>query len=201
MNVDGAVVLAGGRSTRMGRDKALERVGGIMMLERVVRGAAAVCGEVVVVGRERAPEGWPAGLAARFVPDAEKSSIGERSGGPLVGVIRGLDILQRAALVVACDVPLVRPETLRGLIGAHAAELLATMACVDGEAEPTVAVYAPGVLPELRRMLAENRRSLQQVTRLAGVQLWTVPAGCAGEFLNVNDDASLAEARRRLAVA
>jgi len=198
MGVESAIVLAGGKSTRMGRDKALERIGGVSMLERAVRAVGEICAHVMVVGRERSPEGWPAGLPARFVDDGSGANGGERSGGPLVGVIRGLQLLQKPALVLACDLPLISAETLQALMKVHSEDSLATLACLNGEPQPTVAVYTPAILPELERMLAENRRSLQQVTKLPAVGVWQVPPELSGEFLNVNDEPSLGEARWRL---
>ncbi len=185
----------------MGRDKGMVRIGGMTMLERAVRVAGDVCGEVLVVGRERGPADWPGDLRAEFFGDGDVAVGGGegRSGGPLLGLIRGLQIAQRPVLVLACDMPLISAETLWRLIAFHAIDAAATMAeLAGGQIEPTVAVYTPALLPALEKMRAENRRSLQQVARLPGVKLWRVPAERAGEFLNVNDEAGLAEARRRI---
>jgi molybdopterin-guanine dinucleotide biosynthesis protein A len=67
MGVRYAAVLAGGRSSRMGVDKAMVRVGGVMMLERVVRAAMGAGLEVMVVGRGAAVEGWPAELRVKWL--------------------------------------------------------------------------------------------------------------------------------------
>lgn len=198
MMPDFVAVLAGGKSTRLGRDKAAEKIAGIMMLECAVRTARAVCNHVLVLGREKPPDGWPPNLAVPFLPDGIPSADPAKSGGPLIGLIRALDQAQNPILLLACDIPLLSADTLRSLLGAHRDDAAATIAQLNGQPEPTVAVYSPALIPMLHQMLAENRRSLQPLARLPHVALWPVPEERAHEFLNVNDEASLAEARRRM---
>lgn len=100
-------ILAGGRSRRMGTDKALVPVGGIPMIERVAAALGDVANEVVIVGRHDPLAGIPA------VPD---ELPGPR--GPLRGLVAALrHAADRPVLLVAVDHPLVRPATLRGLLG------------------------------------------------------------------------------------
>lgn len=100
------VVLAGGRSRRMGRDKATFEIGGRTMLDWVATALEGVCGEVVVAGL---PEG--ANRRPRL------TDPGLRFQGPLAGLVSGLRRLgEGKALVVAVDHPWVRTETLAALI-------------------------------------------------------------------------------------
>ncbi len=95
-------VLAGGRSTRMGRDKAEVKVGEATMLERVAGALEEAVGKVVVLGAHR--EGW------ECWPDMVHVE------GPLAGIATALHRAEAdAVLVVAVDHPFVRPETLRNL--------------------------------------------------------------------------------------
>lgn len=104
------IVLAGGRSSRFGRDKLIEPIDGQPLLWRPVRAVAAVADEVVVVLAPTADvPPLPADIAARiaFARDAEPF------GGPLSGVVAGLGRASAGrVLVVAGDQPGLRPELL-----------------------------------------------------------------------------------------
>jgi molybdenum cofactor cytidylyltransferase len=118
-----AIVLAAGKSTRMGRPKAtLPLDGGDTFLSRIVRtfAAAAVEDVVVVVGHEAA--GVIASFAnvdvtARFVenPDYEQ--------GQLSSLLAGLRVIDRpgveAALLTLVDVPLVGAATVRAVVDCY----------------------------------------------------------------------------------
>jgi len=93
--IPGAIVLAGGRSTRYGRDKATLPLGDGTLLEHVATMARQVAEQVVVVGGPRVP---PAG--AIRVDDLEPG------GGPLQAALAGARALPSAALLLlACDLP------------------------------------------------------------------------------------------------
>ena len=115
-----AIVLAAGKSTRMGRPKAnLPLEGGETFLSRIVRTfyAAAVDDVVVVVGHEAeaiVTAFSRTGAAARFVTNPEYDN------GQLSSLLRGLNAVDRpgviAALVTLVDVPLVHADTVRAVI-------------------------------------------------------------------------------------
>ena len=102
------IILAGGRSTRMGRDKALLQIDGETMLARTVRIVSEVMPEVLIVGRTTLPPGL-SGVTA--VPDA----YGET--GPLGGIVTGLTrVTAEQVLVVSCDLPHLQADVLRLLV-------------------------------------------------------------------------------------
>jgi molybdenum cofactor guanylyltransferase len=101
------VVLAGGASRRMGRDKATLMIAGELLLARVVRRLRAATSEVMVIGppeRERLVPG------VDIVPDAY------RGMGPLGGICTALQVARTSyVFVVACDMPFVSPDVVRHL--------------------------------------------------------------------------------------
>lgn len=106
------IVLAGGRSSRFGRDKLAEPIDGEPLLWRPIRAlAAADCDEIVVViGPEADEPALPPELASivRFARDPEPF------GGPLVGLRSGLAESNVTRVVVAAgDQPELHPELLR----------------------------------------------------------------------------------------
>jgi len=107
------VVLTGGRSRRLGQDKARLRLwgpGGPTLLEATVAHLAAVCDEVLVVSASLEDGPPPAGT--RLVADRFPG------GGALGGIYTGLaEAAHPFALAVACDMPFLQPALLRYMAG------------------------------------------------------------------------------------
>src|SRR2546430_13569094 len=100
------VVLAGGSSRRMGRDKALMTLGGEPLVVRAVRLLSGVCSDVAVAsGDGRRLDG--AGLGVRQVADVVPDA------GPVAGIAAGLEAARHALVaVVAVDMPDANPALL-----------------------------------------------------------------------------------------
>ena len=143
------VVLAGGRSTRLGQDKVRLRLpgDGRDMLARTADLLAA-CTDGVVISC-RAPDAGEETLALpgiRSIPDAKPGL------GPLGGVWSALRELRQPILVLSCDLPFMDVPTLRRLIDARGARppeaLMTTFQQAEtGFIEALVAVYEPACLP------------------------------------------------------
>ncbi|MEC4819775.1 MAG: molybdenum cofactor guanylyltransferase [Scytonema sp. PMC 1069.18] len=107
-----AIVLAGGRSSRMGRDKALIPIQGIPLLQLVCRIAESCADTVYVVTpwEERYQHLLtPKSQFIREVPLSES-----RSHGPLIGFSQGLAHVQTDwVLLLACDLPKLKAEVLQ----------------------------------------------------------------------------------------
>jgi molybdopterin-guanine dinucleotide biosynthesis protein A len=128
---DGAIVLCGGRSTRMGRDKASLPFGDETLLARVVRLVRAAVPEVVLVAREG--QALPGGLEA--VRDPAEGL------GPLAGLATGFQALRAdRAFVAACDLPLLQPALVQRLLD-EAGDAEACVPRVDGVPMTACAVY------------------------------------------------------------
>jgi molybdenum cofactor guanylyltransferase len=155
----GAIVLCGGKSTRMGTDKAALPFGDETMLSRVVRLLATVAEPIVVVtapGQTR----QSLSTSCRFAEDAHPDR------GPLEGLGAGLRAIASDADVVyatSCDVPLVVPgfvTTLAERLGKYDVGYDIAVPW-DGEFHhPLSAIYRTNVLATIDKLLAENRRRL-----------------------------------------
>lgn len=130
------LVLAGGASRRMGRDKALVEVAGRPMVRIVADALDEVCDRVLVCGRSEPV----AGLAAVADPP------GPPYRGPLAGLAAGLEEAGTGMVAaVAVDQPWVRPQTLRRLL--ELADELAVLPLEGGVRQTTCAVF-PASLAE-----------------------------------------------------
>ena len=128
-----AFILAGGRSTRMGRDKAFVTIAGRTLLERVLEAATAVTGNVRIVGD-------PAKYAA-FAPTISDIFPG---CGPLGGIQAALKASDHELnLILAVDVPFVTPELLLYLTARAEQSSTALVTVVRTKAgwQPLCAVY------------------------------------------------------------
>jgi molybdopterin-guanine dinucleotide biosynthesis protein A len=144
-------VLCGGRSRRMGRDKAALPFGGESMLARAVRTASAVSEDVMVVGLSRMAEVAP----ARHLSDP--------GDGPLVALTTALRSAREGeVLLLACDMPLVTPALLRQL-HALAGQAEACVPRVDGIAVPTCAIYRRDVVEVAEALVARGERALRSL--------------------------------------
>ncbi len=178
-------LLAGGRSSRMGQDKALLRLGGRTLVEIALGKLAAMCRETAIVGN--APE-----LVGFGVPVIQDSIAG---CGPLGGIVAGLEhSLVEWNVFLAVDVPFLPAEALRQLLAAtEDSRRVAVVAEVGGFPQPLCAVYARRALPLLRRELEAGRWKVMSAIRVAGaVEL--VPFQDERWFRNLNTPEEFAEA-------
>lgn len=146
------LVLAGGRSERLGQDKAAVVHDGRPLLERAVALAGTVVGHVLVaVRRDQVADG----LRGRF-----RLVIDEASGiGPAAGILAAHAAEPRAAwLVLACDLPWLEAGDLEQLVAARdpAQDATAFRGARDGRPEPLCAIYEPATLARFQRTVASG---------------------------------------------
>lgn len=115
MNITG-IILAGGQSRRMGRDKALLEIGGVPVVSRVAAELSRVAGRIAVVSSREEDYRF---LGVPVIPDPEAFA----GMGPLAGIRAGLAWAGTEWCVVcACDLPFASAETIRVLLKAVAAD-------------------------------------------------------------------------------
>ena len=109
-------ILVGGKSSRLGRDKALVEVGGTPLALRVTNALRSVVDDVTLVG---SPEKY-SHLGLRVIPDHVTGF------GPLAGILAALEDTSRPwNLVAACDMPNLTPDFLEFLLRRAEEELSA----------------------------------------------------------------------------
>ena len=145
-----AVILAGGRSRRLGRDKAVEPFAGEPLIRRVIHRAsdAVSATEVVVVvaDQERA-DALPLDASHRTAVDVFPDC------GSLGGIYTGLDAaLTEWVLVTACDMPFLSASLLGHLAGLRDGAD-AVVPVVGGFPEPTHALYSRRCRPAIEKRL------------------------------------------------
>ena len=143
------LVLAGGESRRMGRDKTVLEFGGRSLLQSAVDRLRDVFPQVWVSVRQRRAEVTVPQVLDE-VPDA----------GPLAGVCAGLAQTGDAwVFAMAADMPFLDGGTIRALATWRDARYAAVVPIVDGVPQPLAAYYAAAALPALRAALAGPGKS------------------------------------------
>lgn len=189
MNTPLAVILAGGEGRRIGGAKPLRLLAGERLIDRAVRRARHWSDDVRLSLRQAdqiADSPLPVLLDDSEVP------------GPLGGLTSALAAAREAGrellLTIPCDVPFLPADLgprLQAAIGTRAAALAASGA----DPHPTCALWRVEVLEHLPGYLASGRRSLIGLAEAVGYARAEWDAAC---FFNVNSEADLAEAERRL---
>jgi len=157
---DGSV-LVGGRSRRMGQDKALMRIGDRYLVEYVADTVAATAGSVTLIGdpARYGELGYPV-LADRY-PDF----------GPVGGIATALSAagpdgsLIAGSLVVACDMPAITRNALTSLfeIAQDSSADCVVPLTPDGASHPLCAIYASSALPAFEAAVRDNVRTVKHV--------------------------------------
>src|SRR5579871_2149080 len=154
MTTSGGIILAGGKSARMGQDKALLEVDGRSLIAQVVATVRPLVSEIVVVAD--VPEKYDNALG-RIVADLLPGV------GPVGGILTGLTALGEGShLVVSCDMPALNVRVLQFLLEAATPEWDAVVPETAGRPEPLCAVYQHTAAPKLRAFLDTGRRAAYQ---------------------------------------
>ncbi len=192
------VILAGGASWRLGRDKALERIGDKTLIERAVDSLAPLTTEVLVVVAR--PE---QAVALHLPPSVRVVSDRYPGRGSLGGIFTGLDASAEPwSLVVACDMPFLNGELLHHLIEASS-NVDAVVPLLGGQPEPLHALYSKACLASMERMVRAG--DLKIAPLFEAVRVRYVDEGTIDRidprhlsFFNINTRADLEEAARLL---
>ena len=184
------LVLAGGASRRMGRDKAQILFGSEPLVLRAVRRLAQVCVDVVVASGD--------GHRLDHLGVTQVADV-MRGAGPLAGIAAGLESARHDLVaVVAVDMPSTSPAVLALLADLWRGEA-AVVPIVEGRWEPLHAVWARSAAPGIAACLRAGERRVMRVLTTLGARSvseaeWE--AAEAGEATEPNGASGLPEPSR-----
>lgn len=152
----GFIILVGGKSARLGRDKKAEIVGGRLLLERVVSTLALFQGEIYLVTAGQSS--FPDILNHPRVSIISDLYPGRGSTG---GICTGLSFSKFFNnLVIACDMPFLNPELIRFMIEIQKDNDLVAYRN-NAMFEPLHAIYSKNCLPYLDQIMQQNLRIIE----------------------------------------
>ena len=143
-----AIILSGGKSSRMGTNKALLPFRQKTNIERIKDAVATLFDDIILVTNE--PETYEF-LGIKTVSDIYPGK------GPLAGIHAGLSASKyEENVVVACDMPFVSADLAEVLIK-NLKHVDAVVPIIGGRQHPLFAAYQKKVVPEIESNLKENR--------------------------------------------
>jgi molybdopterin-guanine dinucleotide biosynthesis protein A len=160
-------VLAGGGSTRMGRNKALLPFHGMTLVEHIAGIVRQAAGSVTLIG----DPGQLGHLGLPVIPD----QVAGR--GPAGGIETALTMTTTDwNLIAGCDMPGITCDILVRLLGRAAltASDCVAAAASAGEPEPLCAVYHRHCLPAVERAIRDNRLKMKNLLAELGAELMPV---------------------------
>lgn len=193
------ILVAGGKSRRMGQDKRFMKLGGRTLLDLVLRGLEASFEEVMVVLAEPVPElpVSPHKVIYDAIPNA----------GSFGGLYTGLrHATTSRSFVIACDMPFLNPEFIHHLVDLEqTADVV--MARLSTGLQPMHAVYSQRCLPIMEEMAGNNDLKIQNLAYRSSLKVRFVEEPEIAEydprflsFQNINTRAEFDRAESLLAV-
>lgn len=177
-----AVILAGGKSSRMGENKALLRMGAKTMLEHAALLAGSLFEETFIIVRPgfKLPALDLAGALIR------EDFVGGR--GPLAGLYTGLCHSQtRAVCALSCDMPFLDEETLTFLVNSrHEEDEAVLFEDAEGREHPFPGIYARASRHWARLLLDHGGDSMRRFLQVVTSRSILIPADKMKSLYNMN---------------
>jgi len=159
-----SIILAGGKSSRLGRNKALQVVGGKSLIQWVIDRVTALSTEIIIATAHGEAIPCSSAVAIKTVADIYP----ER--GPLGGIHAGLMASSSSrAIVVSCDIPFLSVGLLEYM----------TQICpvfdvvvprIEDKIEPLCAVYSRNCLVPLQELLERDERQIRKLFNMVKVK-------------------------------
>lgn len=175
------ILLAGGKSTRMGSDKGLLQLNGKPMATYGLNTLTAVCQNIIISTNQ--PE------YNQFGFDLVADEIADK--GPLAGVVKGLTVSQTAHnFVLSCDTPYVSVDLFNHLWN-HRGDASIVIPVHNNQPHYLIGYYHHRILPHLQEQLTLNNVKMQRVIKGLNVKQINCDQFDAREFKNLNQPTDL----------
>lgn len=148
------IILAGGKSTRMGENKSFLKIDGITVIERVIKLMSSIFNDVILI--TNTPKEY------EFVDITMYKDIFEYKG-PLAGIHSGLsNTTTEENFIISCDMPLINPEMINHVVNYKSNKLI-RIGRANNHAQTLFGMYSKNILSYLEKILDQNnRKSIKQ---------------------------------------
>ena len=193
-----SIILAGGKSLRLGRTKSLATIGGKSLIQWVVNRLATISTEIIIATAHGEEIPCSSSVRLRTVADIHPGK------GPLAGIYSGLIASSNSrAIVVSCDTPFVSVGLLEYMTQTGPGSDIIVPRMKE-KVEPLCAVYSKNCLAPVRELLEQNELKIIELYPLVTVS-YIEEADIDRfdpehlSFFNINSQADLDRARRLVA--
>jgi len=171
-----AVILAGGESTRMGRDKVHLTINGKILLEHLYDELIQFFDEVIISVAKKTEPLIPNTLMA---PDLIPGK------GPLMGIYSGIRASSNLVnFVIACDIPRIQFSLLRKLLSCSLQYDIVVPSFEPGKYEPLFAVYTKDVIASAKALLEKDKRRVSNLFSVCKTKI--IKASDSNWYVNLN---------------
>lgn len=162
-----AIILAGGKSSRMGRDKSLLPANNLPLIGKIVSQLEDYFQEIIIGANDIEKYRF---LHLPVIPDLVEGR------GPLMGIYSTLlSSKHEINFVVACDIPDLNMKYVKELIRQAKDHQIVIPTWSDGNFEPLFAVYRKSVLDNVKKMLDMGQRQIRLLFELVDVKYLPLP--------------------------
>jgi molybdopterin-guanine dinucleotide biosynthesis protein A len=175
-NITG-ILLAGGKSTRMGTDKGFLKLQGITFVERIIKSMKPFVNDIIIVSNNSDYD--------QFKHKRVEDSI--ENSGPLAGLYTGLYHSEtQYNLVLSCDVPYINGKVLSQIIEGYDETFDAIQIESEGKTMPLVAIYKKQCLHRCLELLEHGERRLQVAVEGFNTKTITLDSSLEKYVKNIN---------------
>lgn len=176
MNIS-SYILCGGKSSRMGTDKALQLLKGQTFLSYITKAITPITSSIQLVTSNPKHNN----LGFKCITDIELEK------GPVSAITSALSETNTPVnLILSCDIPLINQNLLNWLVENHVSSFDATIICHNKKQMPLVAVYHKRCLPTFKTHLQKNQLKLMTVLNDLNVNYLEVPKVWEAQLANIN---------------
>lgn len=184
-NITG-IILAGGKSSRMGSDKGFLLLNQKAFVQYSIDALSPLVSEIIIVSDHSAYDTF----GYKRVNDITKNA------GPVAGIISGLEATQTTYnIILSCDIPLINTKILNQLITAATPNTSIIQLESHGKRMPLIALYNKQVLPIFKEQLQNNERRLRMVVNACGYKTITLSDKDTVSTKNVNTQTEFKEVK------
>jgi len=182
-----AIIIAGGKSSRMGKDKRLVHLLGESLIERSIKLAESFSSDIVISSNDHLAEY----KAYKVIPDRDKDQ------GPLAGLISALpEINNSLCIVLSCDMPNVSVKMVEKLVSSYSHNRIVLYA-TEKMVQPFPALIPNSIMKDLTQKYRENERSIKAVYQsLPHTLIQPDDAKLSSGFLNINQPGDIEKAMK-----
>jgi molybdopterin-guanine dinucleotide biosynthesis protein A len=175
-NITG-ILLAGGKSIRMGTDKGFLKFQGITFVERIIKSMKPFVNDILIVSNNSDYD--------QFKHKRVEDSI--ENSGPLAGLYTGLYHSEtQYNLVLSCDVPYINGKVLSQIIEGYDETFDAIQIESEGKTMPLVAIYKKQCLHRCLELLEHGERRLQVAVEGFNTKTITLDSSLEKYVKNIN---------------
>ena len=178
------IILAGGKSTRMGADKGFVIYNDATFMSHVIDAIQPFVSEIIIVSNDSEYDVFKLKRVMDKFEDA----------GPLAGLYSGLANSETENnIVLSCDVPLINNEVLKVLVEGYDSEVDVVQLKSNGETMPLIAIYKKQVMHQFIELLKQGERRLRVAVKSLRTKTITLDTKLDTFVKNINTEAQLKE--------